>query len=119
MFGTGNFMNFNPLVASVEYLLKIGIQNVREYDRFLVDRILDGIDLNQYGIISPTNLEQRTNPVVITHLSGKTAEAYDRLKASNIHGSFRRGNLRLSPHIFNRPEDIDRALYILNNFTGG
>ncbi len=40
---------------------------------------------------------------------------YDSLAAAGIYVAFRAGSLRLSPHVYNTPDDIDRALAALSS----
>jgi selenocysteine lyase/cysteine desulfurase len=54
--------------------------------------------------------------VVATHKDQpeRNIELYDALKDEGIDVALREGNLRLSPHLHNRTEDIDRILSVLN-----
>ncbi|HEV7625137.1 MAG TPA: hypothetical protein VGO89_01415 [Streptomyces sp.] len=40
------------------------------------------------------------------------------LTAQGVHVAVREGNIRLSPHLFNTFEHIDRALEVLNSSRG-
>jgi selenocysteine lyase/cysteine desulfurase len=43
----------------------------------------------------------------------KTMALYKRLCAENVIVSFREGNLRISPHLFNSERDIDKLVAVV------
>ena len=53
VFGTANFLTFEPWTASVEYLLALGVERVAAWDQHLVERFLGGLDPGRYGLVSP------------------------------------------------------------------
>ena len=115
VFGTANFFNFKPWAASIEYLLKQGIERIAEYDQQLVSYLIDGLDRKKYRFISPMEGVVRSTLVFISHKnSQRNAEIYVMLKAKGIGVAFRWGQLRFSPHLYNTKEDIKRALAVLN-----
>ena len=109
----GNFFNMAGAAAAARYLLDIGMTAVEEHAQSLLDRLLDGLPA---GLRSraPTSQGARSNIVCIAADSADaSATLFARLQALRIHLSRREGALRVSPHLFNRPEDIDRLLEAL------
>jgi selenocysteine lyase/cysteine desulfurase len=45
---------------------------------------------------------------------GRAEKIHQTLRAERVHVSYRAGALRLSPHLYNSPGDIDRALAALD-----
>ncbi len=116
VFGTANFFNFKPWIASIKYLLEQGIDRIAEYDQKLVSLLINGLDARKYRLISPREGTQRSTLVFISHKDPeRNAEIHEMLKAEGIEVAFRRGKIRLSPHLYNTKEDIKRVLAILNN----
>lgn len=112
--GTANFLTFRPWTASVEYLLGKGIGKVAAHDQALVERFLQGLDPDRHRLVSPRQGPGRSALVVFGHRqAGRTPELHRRLTAAGVDVAFRRGNLRVSPHLYNTPADIDRALEAL------
>jgi cysteine desulfurase / selenocysteine lyase len=112
--GTANFLTFRPWTASVEYLLGRGIEEVAAHDQALVERFLQGLDPDRYRLVSPRRGAGRSALVVFGHRQpGRISELHRRLTAAGVDVAFRRGNLRISPHLYNTPADIDRALEVL------
>jgi selenocysteine lyase/cysteine desulfurase len=115
VFGTANFFNFKPWAASVEYLLAQGIDRIAAHNHELVSRLIEGIDQNRYELLSPRAGAARSTLVFISAKEPERNGAiYERLLAEKVFVAHRAGKLRLSPHLYNTGEDIDRALSILN-----
>ena len=115
VFGTANFLTFRPWTASVEYLLGLGLDRVAARDQALVERFLQGLDPGRYRLVSPGQGPRRSTLVVFGHHQPeRTPELYRRLEAAGVDVAFRRGRLRVSPHLYNTEADLDRALEVLD-----
>lgn len=116
LFATANFFNFVPWTASIQYLVKSGMDRVAQYNQQLVAMIIERIDRNQFEFISPTEVNARTNLVVFTHKDPKNNPTIlNKLKDAGIFLALWKGKLRVSPHIHNTRNDIDRFLRVLNS----
>ncbi len=116
VFGTANFFNFAPFAASVEYLLAIGIDAVRDHDDALVERFIAGLPRDAFDLLGPEAGPARSTLVLISAKDrARNREIHDRLAAVGVHVAFRAGSLRVAPHIYNTPNDIDRALDALSS----
>lgn len=115
VFGTANFFNFKPWAAAVEYLLRPGIDAIRSHDQMLVDRLLRSLDPDRYQVISPREGPRRSALVIFSHRDPqRNAAVYDALMEEQVYAALRRGNIRISAHLYNTTDDIDRALGILH-----
>jgi selenocysteine lyase/cysteine desulfurase len=115
VFGTANFLNFKPWAAALEYLLKVGIQTIEAHDQCLVQYLLDGLDRAKFTVRSPHERERRSTLVFISHRDRtRNRPLADAMKEQGIEVAFRRGELRLSPHLYNTKDDLDRALAVLH-----
>jgi len=113
--GTANFLTFRPWTASVDYLLDLGIDRVAAWDQALVERFLQGLDPGRYRLVSPREGLERSALVVFgPHNGDRTPRLHQRLTAAGVDVAYRRGQLRVSPHLYNTPADIDRALEVLD-----
>jgi selenocysteine lyase/cysteine desulfurase len=118
IFGTANFFNYAPWTASLDFLQSIGIEAIARHDQALVDRFIDGLDADLYRVTSPLQGPSRSTLVLLTHRdSARNASLYKDLKSRRIHLAFRRGRLRLAPHLYNTANDIDRALEALHQLA--
>ena len=115
VFGTANFFNFKPWAASVEYLLKQGIDRIAAYDQELVEQFIRGLDSKKYDIASPRAGRARSTLVFVSHRDHtRNDEIRMRLEEAGIEVAYRQGKLRLSPHLYNTSADIEKALAVLN-----
>jgi len=115
VFGTANFFNYAPWTASIQYLTKLGMDKVEQYNQQLVGMIVDGIDPKQFKLISPAEPMFRSNLVVFSHLDPQQNEAvFNRLKDAGIFVALWKGNLRASAHIHNTRYDIEKFLRVVN-----
>jgi selenocysteine lyase/cysteine desulfurase len=115
IFGTANFFNFKPWAASVEYLLGVGIERAAEHDQRLVQQILDGLDPAKFDVLSPREPGRRSTLVFVSNKERERNQAlHGLLREHGIEVAYRRGALRLAPHLYNTMDDIDRVLRALN-----
>jgi selenocysteine lyase/cysteine desulfurase len=120
VFGTANFLTFQPWTASVEYLLGLGIDRVAAWDQHLVDRFVGGLDPDRYELVSPGRGPARSALAVFgDHRPERNPPLHQALTAAGVDAAFRRGRLRVSPHLYNTEADIDRALEVLDGAPGG
>jgi len=117
VFGTANFFNYVPWISSIEYLLSIGLERVHEHNQGLVDQFVEGLDQNNFDLISPKPKDERTNIIVFSHQdASKNAGVYDLLRSKGFYLALWKNKLRVSPHIYNTPQDIGRLLDVLGRY---
>lgn len=116
VFATANFFNFKAWTASIEYLLKHGIDNIARYDQGLVQHLLDNLDNKRYTLLSPREPERRSTLVFLSHKEQERNQTvYARLCEAGIGVAYRKGQLRLAPHLYNTRAELDRTLNVLNS----
>jgi selenocysteine lyase/cysteine desulfurase len=111
VFGTANFFNYVPFTAAVELLLELGIDQVSTYVDGLVLRLISGIDRKRFRLVSGEDV--RSPLVVVEPLAEASRVVFERLAAEGVHVAHRRGGIRISPHLYNTPDEIDRTLELL------
>ncbi len=117
VFGTANFFNYVPWRASLDYLTEIGINKIQEHNTALVDRLIEGLDKSRYIILSPLEKSLRSNIIVLSHIhSGLNERIFNYLKERGFYLAYWKGNLRVSPHIYNHLGDIGKLLSLLNSY---
>jgi cysteine desulfurase/selenocysteine lyase len=115
VFGTANFFNFKPWAASVEYLLRQGIDRIALHDQRLVEQFISGVDAKKYELASPATGEARSTLVFISHRDPtRNDEIQRKLAEAGIEAAYRKGKMRFSPHLYNTSADITKALAVLN-----
>jgi selenocysteine lyase/cysteine desulfurase len=111
IFGTANFFNYVPFLAALELLLELGMEDITDRVDSLVVRLLAGTDRTRYRLVSSEHV--RSSLVVMEPLGEAADDVVARLLAAGVYVAHRRGRIRIAPHLYNTPEDIDRALDLL------
>jgi len=116
VFGTANFFNFVPWTAAIDYLLKIGVPFVAAHIDGRVENFIKQLDRKLYMLISREDKEHRSGLVVFSHVDReKNNLVFRQLMENGIYTAKWKGNIRISPHLFNTDDDIKKALNVLHN----
>jgi selenocysteine lyase/cysteine desulfurase len=95
---------------SLQYIQRLGIENIRAHARSLTDRLQKELPGMGYRCITP---EGNESPIV-TFLVKDTKATAERLSKANIELTLRFGNqMRIAVSVFNTAEDVDRLLQAL------
>jgi selenocysteine lyase/cysteine desulfurase len=90
------------------------VDRIAAHDQQLVSRFIAGLDESRYQLLSAREGPLRSTLVFVTHRDPERNQTvHARLKDARIDVAFRRGNVRVAPHLYNTPADIDRALAVL------
>jgi cysteine desulfurase / selenocysteine lyase len=115
VFGTANFLNFIPWIASLEYLLQAGPAAVAGYDDHLVAHLLQRVDDRRFEVVSPVKAPQRSTIVILRlKKAGDVFAWFERLTAMGLDIAVGVDSIRISPHLHNTSEDVDRIVRALS-----
>ena len=104
------------LAASIDYLMRIGVDRIFERNKHLADLLIEGLRQRDAEIVSPLNENERTS-IVAARFAGTQPDALAaHLNAAQIIVSARRDVVRFSPHLYNEMDDIARALDEIDRF---
>lgn len=118
VFGTANFFNFVPWHASIEYLLGIGLDEVEKHNKVLADKLVDGLDQKHFELLSPRLQKDRTNIVVFSSKdASRNPDLYGYLKDKGFYLALWKNKLRVSPHIYNNPQEMEGLLTALDQYA--
>jgi len=98
-------------IAGIELMQEIGIDRTRKHVRRLTELLIDGVDDLGGTVVTPRNAAQRGALVCIK--STDVERLVRELDKADIVTSSRDGNLRVSPHAYNTPEDVKAVLWEL------
>ncbi|MHB8643707.1 MAG: aminotransferase class V-fold PLP-dependent enzyme [Gaiellaceae bacterium] len=98
-------------IAGIELMQEIGIDKTRNHVRRLTELLIEGVDDLRGTVVTPRNPAQRGALVCIKSTDVELLVA--ELAKEGIVTSSRDGNLRISPHAYNTPEDIKAVLWEL------
>ena len=129
--GTLNIPGIYGLNASLKYLLKNGVKNIREKEIYLLSRFIDGIlNIENIKLIGKTATLDRTGILSIDFInndngivSHELSKEYDIMTRSGMHcapsahktlGTFPKGTVRFSVSHFTTMEEIDYTIDCIN-----
>jgi selenocysteine lyase/cysteine desulfurase len=106
--GTPPVPSLYPGLAGMQVIAEAGVPQVEGHVRGLVDRLLAGLD--ELGAKVATARGERDYGPLICVVSTDPVALVDALAGERIITSTRDANLRISLHLYNVEEDVDRIL---------
>jgi cysteine desulfurase/selenocysteine lyase len=111
--GTLNTIGCFGLRASIELLLSVGIERVAEAVQSLGDRVASGAKRKGYELLAPRTPATGAGIVSIRKPGLDPKLIVSHLRARNIVAAPRAEWVRVSPHFYISPEEIDRFVEAL------
>lgn len=113
--GTGPIANAYQASAGLSVVLDVGIETIRERTLELTDRLIEGAERRGFTVVTPRADELRSSIVTLTVEDHE--RAYQRMadagfKVTEMYGASQMVDsaLRISPHFYTTPEEIDAVL---------
>lgn len=111
--GSLNLMGIFGLGAAIDLLLEIGIEKIHSRVLDLGDVIIGEAEKRGYAVLTPRSREERGGNVTFSG-NFDPAQQRDALRKKGIMVNARGGGLRVSPHFYNREEEIQKAFFALD-----
>jgi cysteine desulfurase / selenocysteine lyase len=106
--GTGPAALLYGFKASIELLTRFGVQNVANYLEELTDDLCERLRAKRYEVVSSRAPGEKSQIVSIRHLDGLSAmQLYHQLSTQKIITAPRAGRLRIAPHFYNTPAEVE------------
>jgi cysteine desulfurase/selenocysteine lyase len=106
--GSMNTVGIAAFNASMDLLLSVGVDRIWERVRRLTERILEKARAERFEVVSPDHPEERSGIVTFKVPGVDNSALWKALYSRKVVCSPRAGGIRLSPHFYNTPEEIDR-----------
>lgn len=111
---TASFLNLAAMRASVEFLLRVGVERIEQHARALVRSLVERLPRDRCVLASPAEEARRGTFVGVAARTPEATKAlWERLQRQKIHVARRENALRIAPHLYNSEREIDRLLDIL------
>jgi cysteine desulfurase/selenocysteine lyase len=108
---TGNFLNLSALDASLDFVLRVGVDEVMRINRELQQEIIDRLPRDRCALASPAEAERRGPYVcVVARHADETAALYKRLMEAQVIVALREGAIRIAPYLYNTSDHITRLI---------
>lgn len=109
--GTLAWPSLIGLMESVQLLQDVGVDNIEEHVLSLTDGLIASLADRGYELITPIGSRaERSGIVTFRHPDRATAELHERLANESVIVSQRGDGIRVSPHLYNTWDDIERLL---------
>ena len=105
-----NQVGIAGLEAAVDIFTSVGVENVEARAFSLATRLVDGLLERGLIIFGPTEPEQRSTVVSFRHPTVPAGQLVGALHAAGVIVSEREGHVRVAPHFYNIPDEIDLLL---------
>ena len=110
-------LNLIGMKASAELFTGLGVRAIQQHNYALLDRVIEYIQGSPfYTVTSATAPEHRSSILAFT--CDNYLDLHKELYRNDIICVHREGAVRLSIHLFNNNDDIDRLLTVLARFSG-
>ncbi|MCH8813755.1 MAG: aminotransferase class V-fold PLP-dependent enzyme [Chloroflexi bacterium] len=103
------------LTASIDYLSRIDVGRIFDHNLLLADQLIAGLLERNAEILPPRNSSERTSIVAARIPGADSTTIAEHLKSQQIIVSARRDAVRFSPHLYNNPGDVTKALDALDS----
>ena len=112
--GTGPTALLHGLEASLKLLHETGVERVAGYLNELTDYLCELLQGRDYEIVSSRRAGEKSQIVCLRHRGGLAPLAlYAHLKRQNIFVAPRGERLRIAPHFYNLPDEIETLVNAL------
>lgn len=111
--GSYNSIGLYGLHAAIEFLLEVGITNIKTQILQLTQNLIEGLETKGYRVITPKPNSERAGIVVFESNRHTPEELFEMLNKKNIITAERGNGLRVSPHFYNTEAEIECLLDVL------
>jgi selenocysteine lyase/cysteine desulfurase len=108
-------LNLLGMQAAVRIFQELGIENIRDHNYALIDRLVAYIESNPYYSVTSSMIPKHRSSLV-TFTCDDLRELHRAILKSGIICVRREGSIRVSVHLFNNEDDIDRLIGVLDDF---
>lgn len=118
--GTHNIPGILAMGASIDVLLEVGIDTIWDKVQSLTQQLCDGLPDAGYRVVSPRAKGQTSGSVVFVPNDSEQnpKRIVAALAKEKIIAVVREGRIRVSPHFYNQPQQIERLLEQLGKLCG-
>jgi selenocysteine lyase/cysteine desulfurase len=109
-------LNLLGMKAAASLFVDLGIRNIQRHNHALIDRLVAYLRPRPFYTIT-SSLEKKHRSSIFSFTCPGYKELYDRITKSRIILSEREGSIRISAHLFNNEDDIDRLIAVLDDFS--
>jgi selenocysteine lyase/cysteine desulfurase len=112
---TASFFNLTAMEASLDFILRAGVDTIWNHNAALVHQTIERLPRDRCVLTSPADAAAHGPFVCFAARSAeKTRALFEKLKAENVVVALRENSIRVAPHLYNTPRDIDRLISVIS-----
>lgn len=108
-----NFLGITGLLESLKLINKLTIEDVERHILDITDRLCELLDGRGFRIFSPRGSGEKSGIVSFYPGNHKAERVWTRLLRKGFVTSARQGRIRVSPHLYNTSEEMERLVSAL------
>jgi cysteine desulfurase / selenocysteine lyase len=110
---TPPFQDMLGFAHSLELLLEVGVARIERHVGTLLDGLIEWLRAQPaVEIVSDLRTGHRSG--ILAFRTPQAERLFDRLQAAGVLCAYREGAIRVSPHLYNTRQDIDRLIEVLD-----
>ena len=114
--GTTPYLQLAAWNESLDLILRVGVETIESHVLSLLAPLWEFLQGSRYKLISSPEASHRS---AIVSFTGKfAAKQFKLLHEKNIFAGLRMGAIRISPHLYNTREEMDRIVKTLRELEG-
>jgi len=114
--GCINLQSVKAFGTALDYLHRIGIENIRDKLFELTNYCIEGLKKIGTDIISPIRDQSERSAIISFRLGEKNKELVSFLEGHKVYTSYRNGNVRVSLNFFNTTDELDTLFELTQQF---
>jgi selenocysteine lyase/cysteine desulfurase len=112
---TASYFNLAGWDASLNFLRQAGVETVAGHNLKLITQLMECLPSDRCVWTSPAEVDRRGPYGCFAGRSvEQTREIFERMKEAKLLAGLREGNIRVSTHLYNTEEDMDKVVRVIS-----
>ncbi len=108
-------LNMLGMKVAVDIILGLGVENIQKHNYALIDRLAKRIKETEFYNITSSLVENERSSI-FTFTCDDHASLFKYMLEKKVKAANREGSIRISVHLFNNEDDIDKLVEVLADY---
>lgn len=105
-------LNMLGMKVAIDIILGLGVENIQKHNYALIDRLANQLKESEFYKIT-SSLVEKDRSSIFTFTCDDHASLFKYMLENKIKAANREGSIRVSTHLFNNEDDINRLIEVL------
>ncbi len=110
------FVDMFAMHQSIQLIHSVGVENIHEHNLYLGDMLIEYLQSDDFYTLK-SSIGPQNRSSIISFACDNAKELFDKLTGKDILLSFREGLIRVSIHLYNSEEHIEKLIRALKKFA--